>query len=321
MGDIAFFLLFLGSVIWSIIMIVQKKFDFAKSVILGLFTGGLIIIWGIGKASPETLPVWIQAGATLSLLIITAMSTYATMVTAQANRDLAEVTRQQLIMDQTERKSKIIKEIAQTVFQPIIGLIEQEKDAVESGYIIVSFLYSKKYHSPFIGADCDAPNLFLKKMVYHPDSILLKKMDEIKTLGNRYREHCTRMNALLERIYVKQQTQIKNFEDFCISLKGVNDQIIFPQDTENIFSLAFADTYRHEYNGYNFFDKYRLSLTSKIVDLGFQDDSIEYKKNQAEFLEIASDYEKMISELFCEWKVEYSLTGDEIYGTRLGFQV
>ena len=310
--DGIFFIFFIISLGLILYLARKNQLDLLKALIFGLLTGGIIIMWGMSKYDSATIPVWIQAGATVTLLIITLMSTHATMVTAQANRELAEVTRQQLIMDQTERKSKIIIEIAKTVFQPIIDLIEKEKDAIESGFIITSFLNDKKNHSPFIGKDCDAPNLFLKKMVYHPDTFLLKKMDEINILGNCYRHYCVRMNALLDRIYVKQQTRIRTFEELCISLRDVNDQVIFPQYTESIFSLAIADTYRHEYNGYKFFDKYRISLTSKLRDLGFQDEIDEYKKNQEEFLEIASDYEKVMFELFSEWKREYSLTSNQI---------
>lgn len=282
---------------------------------MGLIVAGLVIFWGVSKSDFATIPIWIQAGATLALLAITMMSTYATMVTAQANRDLAEATQKQLIEQTKERKSKIIKEIAQQVFQPIVSLFKSEKMAIESGYLCVLYSNDRKIRPSSYGFFILTPANYYKKQIYPPDPILKSRLDRIIELNKQYQAYAEKKNRVLEGIYLKQQGVLEQFGNYCLELKKDDDRLIIPQDTEAIFCQALANSNIPGYQGFDFVNTNRSRLISKIRDLGFTDEIDEYKLLKKEFLDINKEYLSLISAIFNEWKCEYYLSELEVDGS------
>jgi len=307
--DVFFIVWIIIWVIAGLILIKYRPFDLFKAIIFGFVIGGSVIIWGLWKSDIVSFPVWIQAGSTLALLSITMMATYSTSVTAQANRELAEATQNLLLQETKERKSKIIKEISKQVFQPILLLFKSEQMAIESGYINNSYLSKKLLPKQY---STSTPKMYFIKQIYPPDTFLSSRLNAITFLNNRYDAYATNRDTLLEKIFSKKSKVLPQFEHYCEELKKDGDKFIIPQDTEIIFFQTIANSYSEWYTGYDFVNTHRQLLITKLKELNFSEEIVEYLKIKNEFLEIKNEYISLINGLFYDWQREYLLTESDV---------
>ena len=119
---------------------VVEKVHIKYTFLLGTAFIGVIMLWGIIRFDVSMLPLWIQAGATLMLLLVTGMSTYAAIATAEANSELVKSTNRQVSLTERGLKHDSIIEIARDIIQEVFTLLENEKHNVEDGTIIFKFL-------------------------------------------------------------------------------------------------------------------------------------------------------------------------------------
>ena len=100
---------------------------------------GLIMLWGIIRSDYSALPSWIQAGATLMLLVITGMSTYAAIEMAKANHNLVQITQNQALMQVKELKRNLIIENSSKIIREIRSILQWEKQFLDSGDFITRY--------------------------------------------------------------------------------------------------------------------------------------------------------------------------------------
>src|SRR5271169_6874616 len=112
------FLFFSLSIVFY--LTVKGIFEFHYRFLLASGVIGLFMLWSIYR-DPSSLSVWIQAGATLMLLVITGMATYATIVMAEANQNLLQLTLK-------EQKKNLVIETSKNLIQEIEGVIKWERD-------------------------------------------------------------------------------------------------------------------------------------------------------------------------------------------------
>jgi hypothetical protein len=317
--DIFFLIVFL-MIIGSILILMRKnRLDFFLSFILGLLLAGSVIVWGIVRTDFSLIPIWIQAGATLCLLIITAMATYATMVTAQANRELAEVTKVQLQITERQMKSKIIKDIAQNHFQQILSNVKGRQEAFDSGYLIIDY-FRQRESNPHLewSNNYNIKDLFTK-IVYPPDKILLKYFKQIESLISEYEQILHKSENLLKQLFDKKSSVKKEFLTFCKTLDSTNLPIIIDQDIDDIFSMVIANSQKKEYTGFPFFNQYRTVLIPKLKEYHFTEQMEQYLKLRSEYKSLVENFERTLHSLFAEWKIEYNLTDSDIEDPYIGY--
>ena len=136
---------------------------------------------GYCEHGENRIPVITRVGfrqeSSLILLIITGIYTYATFQIVKANQALVEV-------NQFDRESKVIKDMAQNIYLPIIGRLESERDFFQRGWNIGKFLYEQQMKPEDRVILRDSPNDYLKKQIHLPDTILIKYLPGIKELSN-----------------------------------------------------------------------------------------------------------------------------------------
>lgn len=272
------------------------------------------MLWGTIRFDVTMLPAWIQAGATLMLLLVTGMSTYAAVIMAEANRELVQATNKQVSMLEREQKRPLIIEIARDVIQEIRSLLHDEMRGMKSGHIIFRFFKEREegkekvFHYPIR----HLPEMILRSKTFTPDKIMRNYCDQIEKLNKRFTDHNENINLYLSQLYLKETKKINEFRTFCTSLKNFNDTSFGNFEIEMIFAMAIADAKDRDFSGYRFFDPNRDTIIKEVIELGLQNDINEYKKIQEGLNELITDYEKVFSQLFGEWKEEYNLTDKDL---------
>ena len=292
---------------------VIRKFPIKYTFLAGTASIGIFMLWGI-IFDVSLLPIWVQAGATLMLLLVTGISTYATVTMAEANRELVKTTNKQISMLEREQKRPLIIEIARDIIQEIRSLLHDEMRGMKSGHII--FLYFKKrdegkeeiFHYP-IG---HSPEKILRSKIFIPDKIMRNYCDQIEKLNIRFANHNENINLYLNQLYLKETKKINEFRTFCATLKDFDNISYGTFEIEMIFAMAIANAKDRDFSGYRFFDPNRDTIIKKTIEMGLQNEINEYRKIQDGLNELINDYEKVFSQLFGEWKEEYNLTNKDL---------
>jgi hypothetical protein len=275
---------------------------------------GLILIWGFIQSDPTTIPTWIQAGATLMLLVITGVSTFAAMEMAKANQQLVQITQNQALMRIKELQSNLIIEISRKVIRGIRALLSRESQFLDSGYYIT--LYSSfQNEGKNQQIHYATPNTIFRNYILIPDSILQKYLEHIYQLNGRFDDYAKDLNSLLKRISEKKENFIGEFNNLCLSLPNPDKsmiRVIIETNNDAIFVMALANSYHQEYDKYTFFNSHRDILIAKLVEGGFKEEMEEYKQLISRFFDIFKEYNSIFILLYREWKAEYSVTDDDL---------
>ena len=306
-------ILFIGlSVVFYVT--VEKKVHIKYTFFLGTVLIGAFMLWGTIRFDVTMLPSWIQAGATLMLLLVTGMSTYAAVIMAEGNRELVQATNKQVSMLEREQKRPLIIEIARDVIQKILSLLHDEMRGMKSGHIIFRYFKERDegqeeiFHYPIE----HSPETILRSKIFIPDKIMRNYCDQIKKLNIRFADHNENINLYLSQLYLKETKKINEFRTFCATLKDFDNISYGNFEIEMIFAMAIADAKDRDFSGYRFFDPNRDKIIKKIIELGLQNDINDYKKIQEGLNELINDYEKVFFQLFGEWKEEYNLTDKDL---------
>lgn len=275
---------------------------------------GLILTWGFIQSDTTTIPSWIQTGATLMLLVITGMSTFAAMEMVKANQQLVQITQNQALMRIKELQSNLIIEISRKVIRGIRELLSRESQFLDSGHYIT--LYSNYQNE---GKDQQihyaTPNTIFKNYILIPDSILQKYLERIYQQNDKFDDYAKNLNSLLKRISEKKENFIGEFNNFCISLPNPDKsmaQVIIENNDDAIFVMALSNSNRVWDDKYNFFNHHRDVLIAKLVENGFTEEIEEYKILKVQLSELIKEYNSTFSLLYREWKAEYSVTDDDL---------
>jgi hypothetical protein len=292
-----------------IILVITKKFDMFAFMIISLFLCGLVLIWGIasiGRPELQLLPVWIQAGASLILIIITGFYTYATFQIVKANQALVE-------LNQFDRESKVIKDMAQNIYLPIIGRLESEKDFFERGWNIGKFLYEQQMKPEDRLIVRDSPNDYLKKQIHLPDSILIKYLPEIKELSNEFDGYDNRLREINVKVFERKDVVWGTFKELCDKLNLSETKFPNKDDYDSIFVLTIADARTtNKVLMYQFFNENREALRSKLISSKLRECIEEYAQLREDFMNYCPKFEKKLHELLNEWQRKYYLIDSEL---------
>ncbi len=299
---------------------IAKEFPHKLTFPLAIIVIGILMLWGIIRSDSSTLSSWIQAGATLILLVITGMSTYAAIKTAEANKRLAEATIQQSEIARKERMSKMVLEIAHDIFQPVLKILHRNWEYLDGGNEIVSAITSKELDRPLLTFSRH-PLFNLEKIVSFNailrDNTLRDNTNEMFSLNEDYNRYYHKLEKFLNGIYEKQVQMKTDFSKYLTELKPTESQLDIEQDLKNIFGLAIANSKRHDYKGYNFFNEYRSQIIAKLKILGLKKEMEEYTQLKEEFCTLCSRSENLIEKIFLKWKEEYYLTDRDLQGNEI----
>lgn len=306
--DILFILAFSGILLIFVILVLSKKIEKSAIIWIALLLCGLAFVWviaSIERLGSQTLPVWIQAVASISLLTITAIYTYATFQIVKANQALVE-------SNQFDRESKIIKDIVQRIYLPIIARMQMERDSFERGYNIVKFFNDQKVKPEDIGI-VDSPNDSLMKQIHQPDSILKKYLPEIKTLCDEFDNYYNRLHEINVKIFLQKDAIWVDFQNICDNLHLPETNFINKEDYETLLSFVIADvrTLKKVYL-YQFFDENREALRSMLLSSQMRETIEEYATLKKEFINYSIKFENILTELIHEWQRKYYLIDSEL---------
>jgi hypothetical protein len=292
-------------------MTIKGNFPIQNTFLIAMAIVGLSMLWGIIRSDFSLLPSWIQAGATLLLLVITGMSTYAAIEMAKTNQSLVQITQNQALMQVKELKRNLIIEISRKVIQEIVSVLKREKQFLDGGYFITLFgLYQKEGKNNDI--HYKTPNEIFKNHILIPDPILQKRLEQIYSLNKKFDDYSADLNLLLKRIFEKEQRFIDEFNEFCLSLPNPDKSTNLEHKDDVIFAMALSDSKSANYSGYIFFDYHREVLISKLIEAGFKQEIEEYKKIKETFFKIDMEYTTVFNNLNREWKEEYFVTDAEL---------
>lgn len=268
------------------------------------------MLWGFIQSDRSTLPVWIQAGATTMLLIITGISISATYVIADANRKLVEI-------NQFDRESRVIKDMAKNIFLPIIRKLNDDKDFFQRGYNILRFLCDQKVKPENRIIFPDSPNYFLKRQIHDFDPILQRNVEEIKNLSIEYDNYSKRLREINMKIFNEKEVIWNDFKNLCDSLNQSESKFPNVDDYECVFTLAIADA---KLNGklnelphmYHFFNENRDALSLFVIKSQMGEIVKEYSELREDFIPFSEQFLKIISDLFHDWQRKYYLIDSDL---------
>ncbi|MDP2797440.1 MAG: hypothetical protein Q8N94_08025 [Methanoregula sp.] len=296
---------------------VVEKVHIKYTFLLGTVFIGVIMLWGIIRFDVSMLPLWIQAGATLMLLLVTGMSTYAAITTAEANSELVKSANRQVSLTERGLKRDSIIELARDIIQEVFTLLETETREVEDGTIIFKFLQARYKNREAI-LRRSTPEAIFKSKIVIPDKVMEKYIDQINNLNQKFDQYTKNMDLSLMHISAKEQTFIKDFEIFYNKLLNSNSSQIGGFEFGMTFSMAIADSQiKGNSFGFLIFDAHKKELVSKLIELGLQNEINDYKNEKDEIFKLAIEYYQVLTKLLREWKEEYNLTDDELCGKNL----
>ena len=287
---------------WTIkgVLGIQYTFLFATGLI------GLLMLWGFVRSDYSTLPSWIQAGATLMLLVITGMSTYAAIEMAKANQNLVQIAQNQASMQVKELKRDLIIEFSSKIIGAIQLILQREKEFLDSGYVITLYIiYQKEGKNKNI--HYQTPSDIFKDYILVRDPILQKYLEQIFQSNRKFDDYAKNLDLLLKRVFEKEGNFIDKLNEYCNSLPNPDKSTNLEFRDYEVFALALADSKSENYTKYKFFNHYREDLISKLIDADFKQDMEEYKRIKDTFSKVETEYKKIFNNLRKEWKEEYSI--------------
>jgi predicted KAP-like P-loop ATPase len=211
-----------------------------------------------------------------------------------------------------EKEEKIVKYLGKTIFSPIKGIIESDRDFFKRGYNIVRFHQNRELNRENERVLTNSPNDYLKKIVHDPDIILKKHLYMIQKRCDQYDNYSKKLEAINTKIFNQKNAIWVQFRDLCDSL---NPEKKFPNESDyfNVLALTIADA-KNAGNPimYSFFDQYRAQLRSFIMQSSMKDVVDEYTILRDDFMDFSTKFLKLLADLFHEWQRKYSLEESEL---------
>ena len=302
---------------------IKGKLRFQYTFSLSTMLIGAIMLWGVINSDASTFPVWIQAGATLMLLVVTGLSTYAAL-------EMARATQNQALMQVKELKRELVIEFSNKIIQTIRSILKWESDFLDSGFFIVHYKDCQK-DGKLDYIHYRTPRGILKDYILIQGLILQKNLRKISESNIKFDDYTKNLDSLLKRIVEKEDNFIEDFNTYCLYLRNQDDledltklsgdalleaashpNVNVTQDEEEVFMLALSDSKCEKYVKYDFFNRHRQELTSKLVSAGFKLEIDEYKQIKESFSEIKNEYDSIFNKLIREWKEEYFVTDSDL---------
>jgi Ca2+/Na+ antiporter len=298
----------IGLVIGLILYIRQQKRPENRVQYLIIFVEILIVISFISLLIFWD-PSWATIFLTMGLLIVTLGYT----ISNQMNVDLIK----------NERKSRIYKDMALTIYSPIHFLMKETNINLQTGYVFVKWINNQLVPSEERIWIIQSPNDLLNKQVHDPDKVLSKYFHEIKKICDEYDEVSKELELLLKKIDEKRKNIWEQFETFCRNLK--KDPLNFQQGhLESIFGLIISnkiDLKRYpnlkRYQGFSFFEENREILLSKLHQMSFNENIEEYQRIKALFISLEEKYDAIMKCLLIDWQKEYDLIEPDVMAKSL----
>jgi len=295
----------------------SEKIDFKYAFIAGTALIGIFMFWGIARFEAELFPGWIQAGATLMLLLVTGLSTYAAITMANANKELVSSTKKQVLLNEREQKRDAISEISKKIFHNILSWIQREQFEFDSGQLIVGYarLRNKGEHVSILRHEGFAsPAAIWSSTIFPQDNTLKKLGPELEKWIKNYDKYLDRRNVLFEKIYLKVKEIIANNSEFFDSVIKIpvqdqlNDFTIL-----SLIGMTITGSSNTPLNPvFNELYKKREMFELKLIEFGMQDEINEYRSMQHDLLKLNHEYYGYLSQIQTAWKEEYSLTEKEL---------
>ncbi len=305
--DILILIIYISLLSICLLILILKKNMFTWSFIVLCIATAIVIVLEFILSDIQSAAIWIQAGATLLLVFIT-------LAYAIANQNLVDISQKQLIYAEKDRKSKIIKDIAQNVFIPLKKDLEETKSVLKNGNIFTRLILNNNYTEEKKFPVWFSPKRYLDKQVHYPDEVLMKYLEKINQLSDEYDTYAERIEKLFNENLSKILLVGPDFRNLCIYLNG-GQALLNETDYEDLFVYTLADaTINEKYPQYLFFTKNKLELRAKLIGTSLHDAMEEYLKIRVSFIEFLLRYEGLIGNLLNEWKREYYLTEREMTG-------
>lgn len=296
----------------------SEKIDFKYAFITGTALIGIFMFWGIARFEAELFPGWIQAGATLMLLLVTGLSTYAAITMANANKELVSSTKKQVLLNEREQKRAVISEISKKIFHKILSWIKREQFEFDSGQLIVAYIQlrnKKGANESILRYDGFASPAAIWFSTSFPQDNTLKELEpRIEKWIKNYDKYLDKRNILFEKIYLKEKEIIANNGDFFNSVVNVPVQNQLNDFTTLLLIGMTISGSSHTLLSQHFYElsKKREIVELKLVEFGMQDEINEYRSMQHDLLELNYEYHGYFLQIQKAWKEEYSLTENEL---------
>jgi hypothetical protein len=297
----------------------SEKIDFKYAFIAGTALIGIFMFWGIARFEADLFPGWIQAGATLMLLLVTGLSTYAAISMANANKELVSSTKKQVLLNEREQKREVISEISKKIFYKILLWIGAEQSELDSGQLIVAYTKLRNKGEPksiLRHEGFASPVAILRSTVFPFDHTLQELDPKIGKWIIKYNKYLDRRNTLFERIYLKEKEIIEKYSEFFNSLTKSSFQNPL-NDFTTLLSIGITITGSSNTSIHQHFSELsqkREIIESKLIELGMQDEIDEYRSMQRDLLKLTSEYRGYFVQIQKAWREEYNLTDDEFAG-------
>lgn len=222
--------------------------------------------------------------------------------TDRNEKDLSTATHSQ---SNSEKELRVIKHMGQTIFSPMQGILESDRDFFRRGYNIELYFMNKMNPYPNQPGFEQTPGLLYKKIIHDPDPILQKYTDEIAELCNEYDTYSARLKNLNEDIFIKKDLIRDDFVNLCTRLNFGS----FPnkQDYTTLLALIIADPtdLGNNYQMWDFFSSHRDTLHTFIMNSPLQDDVKEFASLRERFRIFSNQFLSVLTNLKTDWMKTY----------------
>ncbi len=216
----------------------------------------------------------------------------------------------------SETERRVIQNMAQSIFTPIIGIIESDRDRLKRGYDIEFYYLNHLSQNTNINQYPlkISPKSLLKQRVHDPDPVLQKYLEIIEGFSEEYNTYSERLEILYKNILKKKDIIWDEFLKLCNDL--IDDGIKTfpnPQDYFSILALTIADAENlsDRYQMWDFYDKNRNRLRAFILDSTMKNEVLDYNSYREKFYPYSDEFLQVLTELKHDWMKTYSfLEGD-----------
>lgn len=213
-------------------------------------------------------------------------------------------------------KTRVIKNIAQTIFTPMSELLEQDRDFFSRGYNIEQLFRMRQNRINHYIEVQSSPNKLLSKLVHEPDTVLKKYLENIQKLCDEYDIFINRLETISVAILNKKDLIWVDFQNFCNKQKKysevMNDLPEKPfndNECQSLLFLAIADANVQDNSIFmaNFYLSYRDEIHAFLMDSPMKEEALEYMKIREDYFKFSEKFSKILTQLSHEWQRKYYL--------------
>jgi len=207
----------------------------------------------------------------------------------------------------SDKKIRVIQDMARTIFSPMQGLLEAENDHFKRGYNIELYYLNQLPESKNIRTVDLSPRSLLKKRIHDPDPILQKYLNDIQEMSDEYDTFSEQLEIINMTIIEKKDLFWDDFVKLCDSLNSPQGSLPNKEDYFTLFALTIADPkdLPRSYSMWDFYHLNRDVLRSFILKSPLAKNVREYVSLRQNFYVYSEHFLKVLTALKNDWIKTY----------------